>query len=403
LTTAVIKLPEKLIPVFTPPRGSVRYRGAYGGRGSAKSMSFAKMAAVWGYAEPLRILCTRELQASIKNSFHAELKNAIASEPWLAAWYDVGIDYLRGPNGTEFIFAGLRHNIGSIKSTAQIDLCIVEEGEDVPESSWVDLEPTIRAPGSEIWVIWNPRKDGSPIDTRFIKRRPDDALIVEMNWRDNPKFPKVLNDLRLRNKAEMDDGTYQHIWEGGYLKRSKAHILAHKLVVKSFTPAPGWEGPYHGLDFGFSHDPTAAVRCWVFDNRLYVEYESGGVGIELDHTVATVGPEIPNIAAHVIRADSARPESISYLKRHGWPRVEACKKWPGSVEDGIAHLLTYSEIVVHERCTEVAKECRTYAYKVDRLTGDVLPVIVDANNHYIDAIRYALGPLIRTPLLEVFE
>jgi len=88
-----------------------------------------------GYAEPLRILCTRELQASIKNSFHAELKNAIASEPWLAAWYDVGENYLRGPNGTEFIFAGLRHNIGSIKSTAQIDLCIVEEGEDVPESS----------------------------------------------------------------------------------------------------------------------------------------------------------------------------------------------------------------------------------------------------------------------------
>jgi len=154
-----------------------------------------------------------------------------------------------------------------------------------------------------------------------------------------------------------------------YLKRSKAQILAHKLVVKSFTPAPGGRS-LHGLDFGFSQDPPLRCAAGV-DNRLYVEYESGGVGIELDHTVATIGPEIPNIAAHVIRADSARPESISYLKRHGWPRVEACKKWQGSVEDGIAHLLTYSEIVVHERCTEVAKECRTYAYKVDRLTGEV--------------------------------
>src|SRR6056297_3152209 len=115
------------------------------------------MAAVWGYAEPLRILCTREFQASIKESFHAELKATIHSIPWLTANYDVGADYLRGKNGTEFIFRGLRRSMQSIKSMAQIDLCIVEEAEDVPEHSWRDLIPTVRADRSEIWCIWNPR------------------------------------------------------------------------------------------------------------------------------------------------------------------------------------------------------------------------------------------------------
>lgn len=403
MTRATIKLPPKLIPLFAAPRGSVRYRGAYGGRGSAKSMSFAMMAAVFGYREPLRILCGRELQVSVKNSFHAELKNAIASEPWLADWYDVGENYLRGPNGTEFIFAGFRHNMSSIKSMAQIDICIVEEAEDVPEASWLELEPTIRAARSEIWTVWNPKREGSPVDNRFIKNCPANARIVQMNWRDNPKFPKVLNDLRKRQQEDLDDGTYRHIWEGDYLKRSKAQILADKLAVKEFTPGAEWDGPYYGLDFGFSQDPTAAVRFWIFDRRLWVEYESGGVGLDIDRTAPHLVEDIPGIAQHVVRADCARPESISYLSRHGLPRITAAPKWAGSVEDGVAWLRSFAEIVVHERCTRTADECRLYSYKTDRLTGEVKPDIVDANNHFIDAIRYGAAPLIRTPELEVFE
>lgn len=403
MTRATIKLPPKLVPLFAMPRGSVRYRGAWGGRGSAKSMSFAKMAAVFGYREPLRILCGRELQVSVKNSFHAELKNAIASEPWLADWYDVGENYLRGPNGTEFIFAGFRHNMSSIKSMAQIDICIVEEAEDVPEASWLELEPTIRAARSEIWPIWNPKREGSPVDTRFIKQCPHGASIIQMNWRDNPKFPKVLNDLRLRQQQNLDDGTYRHIWEGAYLKRSKAQILADKLSVREFAPLPHWSGPYYGLDFGFAQDPTAAVRFWVGDDRLWIEHESGGVGLDIDKTAPHLMEDIPGIAQHIVRADCARPESISYLSRHGMPRIIAAPKWAGSVEDGIAWLRSFAEIVVHERCTRTADECRLYSYKTDRLTGDVLPVIVDDNNHFIDAIRYGAAPLIRTPELEVFE
>jgi phage terminase large subunit len=402
MVTATIKLPPKLVKVFARPRGALRYRGAHGGRGSGKSFNFAKMAAIWGVVEPLRILCTRELQDSIKESFHAELKNAIASEPWLAAAYDVGVDYLRGRNGTEFIFKGLRHNIGSVKSTAQIDLCIVEEAEDVPEASWQALEPTIRADKSEIWVIWNPRLDGSPVDQRFIKNLPPRSAVVEMNYTDNPWFTHVLEEQRQHQQRTLDPETYNHIWKGSYLKQSKASIFTGRWRVDSFTPGPDWDGPYHGLDFGFANDPTAGVKCWVHDNTLYIEREAGKVGLELDETADYLAQRIPGIDLHTIRADNARPESISYLKRADpegkrkhLPKIVACEKGKGSVEDGIAHIKSYTEVVIHTRCVEVQNEFLNYTYKVDRLTGDVLPIIVDAFNHYIDAIRYALEPLMK--------
>lgn len=396
MTEVELELPPKLVDVFAPERGEVQYRGAWGGRGSAKSFTFAKMAAVWGYAEPLRILCTRELQVSIKESFHAELKAAIASEPWLAAHYDVGVDYLRGLNGTEFLFRGLRNNVSSVKSTAKIDLTIVEEAEDVPEPSWLALEATVfRQPKSEMWVIWNPRLDGSPVDVRFRKQPPKDALIVSMNHWDNPWFPVNLEKLRRRQQELLDPATYAHVWEGAYLTNSVAQVLNGKVRVAEFEPGAGWHGPYHGLDFGFAQDPTAAVRCWVHDERLWIEYEAGGQGLEIDQTAQRLTGAMPGVERHIVRADSARPESISYLRRHGLPQVVAVEKWPGSVEDGVAHLRSYREIVVHPRCRETINETRLYSHKVDRLTGDVLPGIVDAHNHYMDALRYALAPMIK--------
>lgn len=395
MSEARIRIPPKLLPVFKPPRGELRYRGARGGRGSGKSATFAKMAAVWGAVEKLRVLCTRELQDSIKESFHAELKSAIAAEPWLAARYDVGVDYLRGWNGTEFLFKGLRHNIASIKSLAGIDLCIIEEAEDVPEASWRDLEPTIRAERSEIWVIWNPRVDGSPVDRRFVKDSPPRSRIVELNYSDNPWFPAVLEEQRRTQQRTLDPETYAHIWDGAYLKMGRASVFAGKWRVAEFEPGADWDGPYFGLDFGFSQDPTAGVKLWINDGRLFVEYEAGDVGIELDDAPTYLAARLPGVADHAMRADNARPESISHLKRHGLPRVTACEKGKGSVEDGVAHLKAYEEIVIHPRCPQVQGEFMAYSYKVDRLSGDILPVLVDANNHFIDAIRYALEPVMK--------
>lgn len=397
MTTVSVELPPKLVELFTPARGECRYRCAFGGRGSGKSYGFALMAAIWGFVEPLRVLCTRDLQVSIKESFHAEIKGAIAAYPWLAAHYDVGVDYLRGANGTEFLFRGLRNNVQAVKSTAKIDLTIVEEAEDVPEASWMALEPTVfRQPRAEVWVIWNPRLEGSPVDARFRASSPEGAAVVEVNWNDNPFFPPELEMLRQQDQRRMDPATYAHVWDGAYLVNSDAQVLAGKVRVDTFTGGgPGWDGPYHGLDFGFSQDPTAAVRCWVRGSQLLVEYEAGKTGLEIDATAAHLRDRIPGIERYAVRADNARPESISYLKRNGLPECASVDKWPGSVEDGIAHLRSYSEIVIHPRCRETIRESRLWSYKVDRLSGDILPQVVDANNHWMDALRYALAPLVR--------
>lgn len=395
MTTIQIKLPKKIRKAFQKPRGELRYRGFFGGRGSGKSFNVAKMAAIWGYIEPLRILCTREFQNSIKYSFHAELKAAIASEPFLEMAYDVGVDYIRGKNGTEFLFKGLRNNTQSIKSLAKIDICIVEEAEDIAESAWEVLEPTIRAPKSEIWVIWNPKHRGSATDTRFRINTPPRSCVVEVNHNDNPFFPPALDELRKYQKATLDPARYEWIWEGAYYEQSDAQVFRGKFKEMAFEPQAHWHGAYFGLDFGFSQDPTAAIECYIADNRLYIYRDFSQVGVELDDTANKIIQKMPSIGQHVVRADNARPESISYLKRHGLPRIAAVDKGKGSVEDGIEFIKSFDDVIIHPNCEATLREFKLYSYKVDRLSGDVLPVLLDANNHCIDALRYALEPIMK--------
>lgn len=390
-----VQIPQKLEPVLRPPRGALRYRCAYGGRGGGKSFSFALWAAILGAAEPLRILCCREFQASIRDSFYAEVKSAIRSSPQLDAVYDIGVDYIRGHNGTEFLFRGLRHNISSIKSMAHIDICIVEEAEDVPEESWIGLLPTIRDDKSEVWVMWNPKRVGSPVDLRFRENTPPRCAIVDINYYDNPFLPATLDEERRNDLQRLDKNVYENIWLGKYLKFSAAQIFHDKIVVQEFKPIPRvWGGPYQGLDYGFSVDPMAAVRDWVHNGDLYIEYEAGGVGIELDHTAHVVTSIIPEFAEYTTRADSASPQSTSYLSRNGLPRIESVRKWPGSIVDGIRHIRSYGRIIVDPRCIETIREGELYSYRTDRHTGEIIPDPIDAHNHYWDAHRYALEPLI---------
>jgi len=391
VTEAVVQLPPKLVPVFAPDRGELRYRGAYGGRGSAKSFSFAKMAAIWGFVEPLRILCTRDIQDSIKESFHAELKNAIASEPWLAAAYDVGIDYLRGKNGTEFIFKGLRHNITSIKSMAQIDLCIIEEAEDVPEHAFEALEPTIRAPKSEIWLIWNRKSVGSPVDKRFVTNTPPRSAIVELNYRDNPWFPLELEEQRQHAQKTIDPGRYAWIWEGKYLQDSEAKVFRNWKVEEFEAPADAIHRL--GADWGFSIDPTVLVRCHIIGQKLYVDYEAYEVGCDIVRT-PDLFMTVPEAEKWPMTADSARPETISHLRKHGFPKILPAVKGARSLEEGIEWLQSF-EIIVHPRCTHTIDELTEYSYKVDADTRRVLPVLQDKDNHIIDALRYACEGLRR--------
>lgn len=328
-----------------------------------------------------------------------EVKQSIASVPWLAAHYDVGEKFIRTRDRRiSYVFAGLRHNLDSIKSKARVHLAWIDEAENVSEAAWRKLLPTVREPGSEIWATWNPEREGSPTDIRFRKSPPARSRIVELNYTGNPWFPAELEEERQNDRARLDDATYAHVWEGDYLKNSAAQVFANKYRVDEFTPGDGWDGPYQGVDWGFSQDPTVAVRCWIRGGVLYVEAEAGRVGLELDDTPKFITDRIEGFEKYVARADSARPESIRYVNRHGLPRVTAAAKGKGSVEDGVAHMRSYREIVIHPRCTETIKEFRLYSYKVDRLSGDVLPDLIDAYNHYIDAIRYALEPVMKRSL-----
>ncbi|HDR0732478.1 PBSX family phage terminase large subunit [Pasteurella multocida] len=395
-----IEIPPKLIPVFSKP--NMRYRGSFGGRGSAKTRTFAKMTAVVAYQRAMNnesgvILCGREFMNSLEDSSLEEIKQAIRSEPFLEAFFEIGEKFVRTKCGRiSYVFTGLRHNLDSIKSKARILLAWVDEAESVSEIAWQKLLPTVRESNSEVWVTWNPEKKGSATDLRFRQSIPENAMIVEMNYTDNPWFPDVLEQERLNDKKRLDDATYRWIWEGAYLEASEAQIFKGKYEELEFKPNQDFNGPYFGLDFGFAKDPTAVVKCWVFDNNLYIEHEAGKTGLELDHTAGFMKERVPDIEKYILRADSARPESISYLKRNGIPRIEGVKKWSGSVEDGIEHIKSYRKVYIHPRCKETLREFRLYSYKTDRLTGDVLPTVLDEHNHYIDAIRYALNPLIQS-------
>lgn len=393
MTVARIEIPPKLIPVF---EGNYRYRCSHGGRGSAKTRTFALMTAIRGYMAAMNgqsgvILCAREYMNSLEESSMEEVKQAIRSVPWLNDFYELGEKYIRTKcRSVNYVFAGLRHNLDSIKSKARILIAWVDEAESVSEIAWTKLTPTVREAGSEIWVTWNPERDGSATDKRFRKNPPDNAVVVEMNYGDNPWFPSVLEEERLSDQERLDSATYAWIWEGAYLENSDKQVLANKYVVKSF-PDDLWQKAdrlLFGADFGFAKDPNTLLRQFILNDCLYIEYEAYGIGVELDHMPAFYD-KIPESRKWPIKADSARPETISYLKRQGF-NISAAKKWQGSVEDGITHLRGFKQIIIHPRCKETAKEARLYSYKTDRITGEVLPIIDDKNNHCWDAVRYGL-------------
>ena len=345
------------------------------------------------------ILCAREHLVTLEESSMEEVKQVIAEVPWLAAYYDVGEKYIRSRDGrVRYAFSGLRHNVAAIKSKARILIAWVDEAEEVSETAWQFLIPTLRDEGpgwqSELWVTWNPGNEGSATHKRFRQNPPSDSKIVSLNWMDNPWFPSTLNAVRLNDLKDRPD-TYGHVWDGDFLIISDALVFKDKFEMGRFEPEPSWNGPYHGLDFGFAEDPTAGSQVYINDDILYVRRELYRKKLELDDTAQALAAEIPQAPFHVIRADSARPESISYLSRSGLPRIIAARKGPGSVEDGVAFLKSFRRIIIHEDCPNIYHEFMLYSYKVDRLTNDILPVFLDKDNHGIDSIRYAVEPLIR--------
>jgi phage terminase large subunit len=375
-------LPEKFAPLFEPSR----YKAFFGGRGGAKSRSFARALILKGTQEKLRILCAREIQKSIGDSVKKVLEDEI-ERLGLSKFYRSTLTHIFGINGTVFNFSGLRSNIDSIKSMEGINIVWVEEANTVSQESLTKLIPTIRTPGSEIWFSWNPEFDTDPVDAMFRgELPPPNAIIQEVHYFDNPWFPEVLREEMEWCKAR-DLDAYNHIWLGGYKLLSEARVFKNWMVEEFVTPE---RIPlYFGADWGFSVDPTTLVRTWldIPDRRIYIDYEAWSIKCEIDDTPALFD-RVPESRRFRIRADSARPETISYMKRSGF-RITGARKGAGSVEEGVKFLQNY-DIVVHPRCRHVIDELTNYKYKVDKHTGEILPILEDKKNHTIDALRYAL-------------
>lgn len=376
-----------------------RYKVFYGGRGSGKSYAFAQAIIAMCARAKLRVLCCREFQNSIKDSSYQLLKDT-AVRLGVAEQFSFLETEIRHKNGSLIIFKGLAHNEQSVKSTEGIDIAWIEESQTVSKTSWDVLIPTIRKAGSEIWVSFNPLLADDPTTTLFLgDAPPPGAYIRKVNFDENPYFPEELR-AQMEWDKKRDYELYLHVWEGYPRTVSDAQVFKGCFVVEEF-PDDLWEKAdrlFFGADFGFAQDPNTLVRCFILDRRLYIEYEAYGTGIELDE-MPDFYRTVPGVDAWPIKADAARPETISYLANRVRPpfRISAAKKWQGSIEDGVAYIKSFDKVVIHPRCVHAAEEFKLYSYKVEKVTGEVLPVIVDKYNHVIDGIRYSLDGYITKP------
>jgi len=252
--------------------GEADVRGAYGGRGSAKTRSFAKMIAVRGYMFGKQgisgqLVCGRQFMNSLEDSSLEECKRAIADEPFLADYYDVGEKYIKSRDGRIwFTFVGLDRNVASIKSKGRVLILWVDEAEPVTDTAWTTVIPTLREEGedwnAELWVTWNPKRKAAPVEARFRRSADPRIKVVECNWRDNPKFPAKLERDRQRDIAERPEQV-DHIWEGGYATVVEGAYYASALLLAKTQGRIG----------NVAADPLMTLRAY---------WDIGGTGAKAD-------------------------------------------------------------------------------------------------------------------------
>lgn len=371
--------------VFEPLLAPARYKGAHGGRGSGKSHFFGELWLEENIAEKLDCVCVREtlksLEFSVKKLLESKIERFNAG-----SYFEVQDRRILSKQGGVTIFEGMQnHTADSIKSLEGFDRAWFAEAQRASEKSLTLLRPTIRKPGSQLWFDWNPDLESDPID-QLLRGPvlPDGAVVVRANYTDNPWFPDELQAEMEFDRAR-DPDKYAHVWLGEYRRNSEARVFKNWTVEEFESPA----GAHHrlGADWGFSIDPTCLIRCHIDGRKLYVDYEAYMVGCEIVNT-----PElfmgVPDAEKWIITADSARPETISYMQKHGFPKIVAAIKGAKSLEEGVEFLKSF-DIVVHPRCTHLIDELTLYSYETDPLTGQVMPKFEDKHNHVIDALRYA--------------
>ena len=395
-----ILIPERMELILYPRR----FKVFYGGRGSSKSRTCISYLIEKARFRNSRVGCFREIQNSIKESSYAGLVDEINRKGHTQEYRCIDGEITHHSTKSKFVFRGLWRNITAIKGMAGLTDVFCEESENISQISWDTLIPTVRAAGSEIIIVFNPNKETDPTWTNFVEPyidkmvdgiyQDDDIVVVNVNYVHNPWFTEELKQHMNQMKA-VDYDRYLWVYEGKFNKRSDEQVFGGKWLVDNFDVKPEWHGPYFGMDFGFSTDPTAMVEVYIEElpggrRNIYINREYGKVGLEITDTPSAMEQSFPMAKRARWYADCARPETISHIKRSGFD-IHPCTKWPGSVEDGVTWLRGCDSIIIHERCKEMQNEAAMYSYKVDKLTGNVLTDIVDAFNHYWDAVRYALN------------
>ena len=387
-----LSLHVNLPVIFRPLLKPSRYKGAFGGRGGAKSHVFAELLVGRCNAKHTRAVCVREYQVSLEQSVKRLIEDKINAFG-LASRFKVFNNYVETPFDGIIIFQGMQsHTADSIKSLEGYDVAWVEEAQSLSQRSLDLLRPTIREEGSEIWFSWNPSQPTDPVDKLLRADNPPNAIVVEASYKDNPYFPAVL-------QAEMewdrgrDPEKYEHVWMGGYELHSEARVFKNWRVEEFETPSDATH--YYGADWGFSVDPSVLVRCHVAGRKLFIDREAYQVGVEIDH-LGELFDRVPGAREWTITADSARPETISYLNRNGFPKIVSAVKGANSVKEGVMFLQNF-DIVVHPRCEAARRELTNYRFKTDALTRQITPILEDRENHVIDSLRYAVEPLRKPP------
>lgn len=375
--------------IFEPLLASSRYKGIYGGRGGAKSHGFADLAIDECLRQRgMRFVCVREYQISLEQSVKRLLEDKI-KEYGLGSEFRVMNSCIETPGDGIIIFQGMQsHTAESIKSLEGYHRAWVEEAQNLSERSLTLLRPTIRESGSELWFSWNPRHATDPVDKLLRHDPPPNSIVINSSYKDNPFFPDVLR-AEMEWDRRRDPEKYAHVWLGEYERHSESRVFKNWKVEEFDDPDDATY--YYGADWGYSVDPSVLVRCRVDGRTLFIGREAYRVGVEIDH-LPQLFDQVPGSRDWPVVADSARPETISYLQRNGFPRLEAAVKGKDSVKEGIIFLQGY-DVIIHPRCVHTIDEFTMYSFKKDPLTDMVTNVLEDKKNHVIDSVRYAVEKL----------
>ena len=389
-----IDFPEKFQCLFTPKR----YKVFYGGRGGAKSWSFARALLILGMQKPLRVLCVREMQKSIADSVHKILKDQIDAMG-LGGFYEVLQAQIRGANGTEFAFEGIAANVSKVKSYEGIDVCWVEEADKVTKDSWDVLIPTIRKTGSEIWIGFNPNLEEDYTYQHFVVDPPKNSFIVKVSWRDNPFFAEseLFSEMMEMKEKRYDD--YLHIYEGNCKVLLDGAVYADEvrevLAGERITSVP--YDRVFGVSAYFDLGRNDKTAIWFYqyvarEHRLIDYYENEGKAIEhyIDilqkrgYTYNEIG--LPHDATHKTIVHKLSVEGI--FKEKGF-KVRIIPKL--TIAEGINAVRTILPLCVFDKQkTQLGiKALKEYKYEIDDTTKlRSLKPVHNEFSHGADAFRY---------------